>query len=242
MKRTDIIKSRARRYSAVSGPCGPIGWANPLTAEYVQARLIHPPRVRTPHAIAVAMLLCVAAGPATRDAADDILGLSAPAPPHPTTEPATRPSVFKPAADDGETRDGAVTLSDGTVLAGKIATTAEKPIRIWVEQEKQYEDVPLSQVARAQVQVTWERDEPEWNFKESGSDVKVYSGRTYPAREQTYKFTLTDGTVIAGGVVAPLYVTTADGKSRTLVLHKRDKGTIGQKLADVVYVKTVELK
>jgi len=193
---------------------------------------------------AIGILLCAtAAGPATRDAADDILGLSTPATPRPAAaEPATRPSVFKPPADDGETRPGTVTLSDGTVVSGKIATTAERPIRIWVAQEKQYEDVALSQVASAEAQVTWERDEPEWNFKDSGSDIKVYSGKTYPARETTYKVTLTDGTVLTGGVVAPLYVTADDGKSRTLVLHKRDKGPVGQTLAKLVYVKRVELK
>jgi hypothetical protein len=193
--------------------------------------------------LAIALLLCAtAAGPATRDAADDILGLSTPATTRPTADPATRPAVFKPADDDGEARAGTVTLSDGTVVAGKVATTPEKPIRVWVAEEKQYEDVPLSQVASAEAQVTWEREDPEWNFKESGSDIKVYSGKTYPARETAYKFTLTDGTVLTGGVVAPLYVTTDDGKTRTLVLHKRDKGNVGQKLADLVYVNRVDLK
>jgi hypothetical protein len=72
--------------------------------------------------------------------------------------------------------------------------------------------------------------------------VKVYSGRTYPARETAYTFTLTDGTVITGGSVAPLYVTTDDGKTRTLVLHKRDKGDVGQTLKQLVYVARVELR
>jgi hypothetical protein len=194
-------------------------------------------------ATAMVLLACTAAGPATREAADDILGLGTAATARPpATVPASRPSVFKTDADDGETRTGTVTLSDGTVITGRVATTAEKPIRIWVAEEKQYEDVPLSQVASAEARVAWERDEPEWNFKESGSDVKVYSGRTYPARELTYKFTLTDGTVLTGGVVAPLYTTTADGRTRTLVLHKRYKGTAGQKLTDLVYVKRVELR
>ena len=194
-------------------------------------------------AMAIGILVCAtAAGPATRDASDDILGLSAPAATRPAAEPATQPSVFKPAADDGETRVGTVTMSDGTVVTGKVATTAEKPVRIWVAEEKQYEDVPLSQVATVEAQVTWERDEPEWNFKDSGSDIKVYSGKSYPARETAYRFTLTDGTVIAGGVVAPLYVTGDDGRARTLVLHKRDKGPIGQPLAKLVYVRRVELR
>ena len=182
----------------------------------------------------------VAAPPATRpDATADILGLAAPTTTQPAAEPATAPAVFKPAADDGETRAGTVTLNDGTIVHGKVATTAEKPVRVWVDAEKQYEDVPLSQVATAEAKVVWERDEKEWNFKASGSDLKVYSGKTYPARQTQYTFTLADGTVIAGDCVAPLYVTTADGKQRTLVLHKRDKGAVGQTLKQLVYVTKV---
>ncbi len=191
----------------------------------------------------VGLLLLTAAGPATRrDASDDILGLSTPATAPPTTAPATRPAVFKADGADDEARVGTVTLNDGTVIHGKVATTAEKPVRVWVAEEKQYEDVPLSMVTTVEAQVVWERVEPEWNFKESGSDVKVFSGRAYPARETAYKFTLTDGTIISGGVVAPLYVAGDDGKQRTLVLNKRAKGDFGQALAQLVYVKRVEFK
>jgi hypothetical protein len=170
---------------------------------------------------------------------NSILGLSK----KPSTQPseaATQPvSPLKNEGVEDQSRMGEIELSDGTKIKGKIATTADKPIRIWVEAEKQYEDVPLDQVDSVRVKVLWERDEKEWNFKESGSDIKVYSGRTYPARQVQYTFTLTDGTTIDGDVVAPLYVTTADGKTTTYVLYKRDKGEIGQTLKDRPYVKSV---
>jgi hypothetical protein len=175
---------------------------------------------------------------------DSILGLSKKptAQPEAGTQPAAAPTL-KSDADD-QSREGTITLSDGTKIHGKIATTQDKPVRIWVEKEKDYEDVPFDQIASAEVEVLWERDEKEWNFKETGSDIKVYSGRTYPARQTQYTFTLTDGTVIKGDVVCPLYVTTddgkgADGKSRTYVLYKRDKGEIGQTLKDRPYVKSL---
>jgi hypothetical protein len=172
---------------------------------------------------------------------NSILGLSQKAA---TTQPdiTPPPAAVAPLKNDNAPdlgRPGTIEMSDGTKIKGKIATTAEKPIRIWVEAEKQYEDVPIDQIDSAEVKVLWERDEKEWNFKESGSDVKVYSGRTYPARQVQYKFTLTDGTTIEGDVVAPLYVTTDDGKSKTYVLYKRDKGEIGQTLKDRPYVKMV---
>jgi hypothetical protein len=182
-----------------------------------------------------------AAPPSTDPSVDSILGLSKQSA---TTQPdsTTQPAGGTPLKNEGEndqSRPGELVMSDGTKIRGKIATTTDKPIRIWVEKEKDYEDVPLDQIASAEVKVLWERDEKEWNFKETGSDIKVYSGRTYPARQVQYRFTLTDGTIIEGDVVAPLYVTTNDGKTKTYVLYKRDKGEIGQKLADRPYVKTV---
>jgi hypothetical protein len=182
-----------------------------------------------------------AAPPTTDPSMDSILGLSQKAPttqPDVATQPAVAPTLKNENGPDLG-RDGVIEMSDGTKIKGKIATTPEKPIRIWVESEKQYEDVPIDQVDSVEVKVLWERDEKEWNFKESGSDIKVYSGRTYPARQVQYKFTLTDGTTIEGDVVAPLIVTTADGKSKTYVLYKRDKGEIGQTLKDRPYVKGV---
>jgi hypothetical protein len=173
---------------------------------------------------------------------DSILGLSkkdATTQPTAATQPVQNTALKNEAADD-QSRPGEITMSDGSKVKGKIATTTDKPIRIWVEKEKQYEDVPFDQIDTAEAELIWERDEKEWNFKETGSDIKVYSGRTYPARQTSYKFTLTDGTVIEGDVVAPLYVTTDDGKTKTYVLYKRDKGEIGQKLSDRPYVKSMK--
>lgn len=85
------------------------------------------------------------------------------------------------------------------------------------------------------------RDEKEWRFRESGSDVKIYSGKTYPLRELQYTLTLTDGNRVEGGVVAPLDVQTKDGRF-TFVLNKRQKGEVGQSLKDLVYPVRVELE
>jgi hypothetical protein len=190
--------------------------------------------------------LCTSAAPPSTDPSmDSILGLSQKAPASQPETATTQPAggtPLKNEAENDQSRPGELEMSDGTKIKGKIATTTDKPIRIWVEKEKDYEDVPLDQIASAEVKVLWERDEKEWNFKETGSDIKVYSGKTYPARQVQYKFTLTDGTVIEGDVVAPLYVTGDDGKTKTYVLYKRDKGEIGQTLKDRVYVKSVTFK
>ena len=156
---------------------------------------------------------------------------------HPRPFPPPRPLTM--GKTDPDSRRGTITLSDGTSVTGQISTTAGKPLRIWVEQEKEYHDLPLRSVTSVSAEVLWEKDEPQFRFKESGSDVKVETGKTYPARETVYRFTMSDGSTVTGGIVAPVQVTTADGAT-TYILHKRDKGDAGQSLADLKYVKQID--
>ena len=134
-----------------------------------------------------------------------------------------------------------IKLNNGSTLTGNLTTTATKPLRVWVEQEHAYHDIPLDTIATIQATVLWERDEKEFHYIASGSDLKEFTGRTYPARETAYTITLKDGDVVSGGVVAPLYVELPDGQQKTLVLHKRDKGQPNQKLADLLYVEKVTI-
>ena len=41
-------------------------------------------------------------------------------------------------------RKGVIVTSDGEKLKGDIATTAEKPVRVWDEEKKQYRDIPFA--------------------------------------------------------------------------------------------------
>jgi hypothetical protein len=180
----------------------------------------------------------LAAPPTTDPTLDWLMNQPTPPASAPSTQAA---SPFKNSDDDKSSRPGVITLSDGTIVRGSIATTPERPIRVWVEEDKEYQDIPLSTIQSIDAEVLWERDEKEWRFKSSGSDVKEYSGKTYPARETRYKLTLTDGTTVTGGVVAPLYVT-VNGQTKTLVLHKRDKGEVGQTLGQLVFIKSVRFE
>ncbi len=165
-------------------------------------------------------------------------------------KPATQPAVEIPATQPGgaalvnqnaptDARPATITLSNGQTVKGNAATTTDKPVRVWDPTIKDYRDIPFSLIASATAKVVWERDEKEWQFKESGSDVKVYSGKTYPARETQYTFTLINGDQITGDVAAPIYMDTGKA-TRTFVLHKRDKGEPGQTLKDLVYVKQID--
>jgi hypothetical protein len=195
----------------------------------------------------------IAAGPTTapttqssaHDSATDwLLGAATTAPAlPPTSQPDIAPSNRSPLVSKDQTdpdqRHGTITLSDGTKVTGVIATTAGKPLRTWDEQAGEYRDLPMRFVKSIKAQVLWEQDEPEWRFKESGSDIKINTGKTYPARETAYVITTTDGKKIHGGIVAPLYTRDDQGEDKTFILHKRDKGDVGQTLKDLVYVSEV---
>ncbi len=155
-----------------------------------------------------------------------------------TTEPSTLPSVFTQPGDN-PSKPGTLVLSNGEKYSGPLSTTPEQPFRVFDEEKKDYFDVPLSTVKSMKAVVLWERQEREWKFKASGSDQKEYSGKTYPARETQYTITLQDGRTLTGSLAAPIYVQTPGGQ-RLFVLHKRDKGAVGQSLDDLVYVREVE--
>jgi hypothetical protein len=194
------------------------------------------------------MIVCVVAtiahgeNPTTQPTQSDLEFLLSKSPvvaTQPTTVPTTEPSFPLRSGVTADARQGTILLSSGGNLHGKIAHTQRKPVRIWVEADKEYQDVQFASIRTIDAKVVWERLEKEWNFKESGSDVKAYSGKTYPAREMQYEITLDNGKTITGAVSEPLYLLTPDG-SVTYILHKRDKGELGQSLDDLVFVKHVD--
>jgi hypothetical protein len=158
-----------------------------------------------------------------------------------TTAPAgTQPSNPFLAAMSKEGQNGVVTLSDGRRISGFITTTPEQPLRVWDEDGKQYHDLPLMTIQSIKAKVISEGQEQEWIFARGGSDVKIYTGKSYPTRETQYVVTLTNGQSVTGGIAAPLYIKTSKG-TELFILHKTDKGTVGQSVDDLVYVKSVEL-
>jgi len=189
--------------------------------------------------VAVAAL---AGEPATRPKDDDLDWLLSQKPAAPATAPASQPaSPFEAKRDGRGARAAVLTLSNGERVAGRFATTRDKPLRLWDEQDKEFRDIPIGLVKSMRAEILWERDEREWHFKDSGSDIKEYSGKTYPARETRYQFTLVNGQTVTGGVVAPLYLV-GEKETKLYTLNKRAKGEVGQTLKQLVYVRAVEFE
>lgn len=173
---------------------------------------------------------------------DWLLDQAEPAPATQPAVPATQATSPFVRPERPDARSAVITLNDDTTLEGTVSTTPDKPIRVWDDRNETYRDIPFRLIRSLEANVLWERDEPEWRFIDSGSDIKEQTGRTYPARELQYTVTLVNGQTLRGGIVAPLYYQPTDNARRqTLVLNKRQKGDPGQTLEQLTYLQKVEL-
>lgn len=148
---------------------------------------------------------------------------------------------------------GYIELSDGSIHAGMIYLTRDKRLQIYDNDLQRQREIPLHVVKKIECTVEREWLEREWRFKESANDEKVYTGRSYPAREYLHTITLNDGRTITGPLSAIVYVQPPQyGPVRPeeyqppvqpeqFLLNKRNKGEMGQTLKSLVYVKQIKL-
>jgi hypothetical protein len=148
---------------------------------------------------------------------------------------------------------GYVELSDGSIHPGMIYLTRDKRLQIYDDQLERQREVPLTAVQQIECSVKREWMEREWRFKETTSDEKVYTGRSYPAREYLHTITLQDGRKITGPLSTIVYVQprqTGPGETgqdrpppeaERFLLNKRNKGELGQELKSLTYVKRIKL-
>jgi hypothetical protein len=152
---------------------------------------------------------------------------------------------FGPAAGASERKDavpGYIELSDGTIRVGRIFLTRDARLRIFDARTERQRDVPLQTVRRLDCTIQREWLEPEWRFKENANDEKIFTGRSYPAREYRHAITLSDGRKLEGPLSALVYVAPENGgEPEKFLLHKRDKGPVGTTLASLVYVRSIRL-
>jgi hypothetical protein len=159
---------------------------------------------------------------------------------------ADEPPALNPFGKATAVREDAVPgyceLSDGSLHIGQVYLTRDTRLKIYDEKVERQREVPLSAVRRIDGIVQKEWLEKEWRFKENANDEKVYTGRSYPAREYVHEITLQDGRTIRGPLSAIVYVQApGGGQAERFLLHKRDKGAVGGDLKSLIYVRSVEL-
>jgi hypothetical protein len=183
--------------------------------------------------------------------------LTLPAAEPPAINPFERPPAEK--ADDPSSEDskddvsvpGCVELSNGILLPGLISLTRDMRLKIYDEKLERQREIPLRAVKKIACKVKKEWMEREWRFKETTSNEKIYTGRSYPVREYLHTITLADNRKITGPLSAIVYLRPPredtsqsrdkEPKVEQFVLHKRDKGKVGQELKSLVYVKQIRL-
>ena len=149
---------------------------------------------------------------------------------------------------------GYLEISDGKVHAGAVFLTRDKRLKIYDENLKRQREIPLRVVKQIECKVLKEWMEKEWRFKELTKNEKYYTGRQYPSREYAYTITLQDDRTISGPLAEIVYVkpyldpkaTPSGGyrpeaKEERFLLHKRDKGEIGDDLESLTYVRLIKL-
>ncbi|MFO8012600.1 MAG: hypothetical protein R6X20_04750 [Phycisphaerae bacterium] len=134
---------------------------------------------------------------------------------------------------------GYVELSSGLKVPGHIYTTRAKRLKTYNLDRQVYEYVPVPALSAIEAVVEWARVDKQWRFKDAGSPEKVYTGKSYPVRMLKWRLTLRNGHEVVGHILGqPLYVE-HNGERERLILHKRQKGPLGDTLEDLVYVKRV---
>jgi hypothetical protein len=166
--------------------------------------------------------------------------------------PALNP--FSPVKQDREDAvPGYLEMSDGKVYAGSIYMTRDKRLKLLDAQLERQREIPLRVVREIECKVKKEWMEKEWRFKELALDEKMYTGRTYPAREYTHTITLKDGRRITGDLAEIIYVRPffestggpmpdpSQLQPERFLLLKRDKGEAGTDLKTLLYVRAIKL-
>lgn len=150
-------------------------------------------------------------------------------------------AAVSPCRAASQGRNATIALSTGETIVGKVWITRGRMLLLRLPKVASPKQFSLSQLARIDVTILKNRIEKEWRFKEEGSPIKVFTGRTRPRIDCGLKLTLTDGKVLEGTIVkgTPLHVETPDGKRRRQWLAYNISGELGQSLKDIVYVKSV---
>jgi len=134
---------------------------------------------------------------------------------------------------------GYAELSNGLKVPGTIYTTRAKRLKIYNLQRQIYEYVAVPALEEIEAVVEWARVDKQWRFKEAGNTEKVYTGKSYPVRMLKWRLLLRNGHEIVGHILGqPLYVA-HQGTPERFILHKRQKGPLGDTLEDLIYVRRV---
>ena len=132
-----------------------------------------------------------------------------------------------------------VTLSDGTVLAGRVHLPGGTLVLHHEGQARRY-SVRVAEIKALETTIERQSMEAKWIFRESGLDDKVYTGESQPVRRYLTRITFQDGRSLEGRIMPKTLYVESGGVRRKLVLRAKQEGKVGQALQDLGYVRSIE--
>lgn len=146
------------------------------------------------------------------------------------------------AAEDG--RPGRVTLSDGTVVEGRLVFTPGVKVHLTDPATGRGRDAEPGDLAAILFRVDGESLERPYTFTTPGKDEKTYGEGRYPLRNLLATLVWRTGERAEGHlkttvvrVLGPEKEGAEDPDERRIVLRRQWKGTVGQTLDDLVYAR-----
>jgi len=180
----------------------------------------------------------------------------------------TRGGAKKPAPENAPV-PAAVTWSDGRKETGKLTFTRGVPLKVYDLKKKEWVDIEIADLAMLEAFPRAENMDREWRWKDYGNDEKVYTGRERPRRWLDHVVQLKGDrrmkVHVKGSVVYFDTIPQPDKKEklekdvtgdvpkkpdvkveskpvrRRLIIRQYDRGGWGDKLEDLVYVKSIEI-
>jgi len=134
---------------------------------------------------------------------------------------------------------GTVTTSDGKALWGLLYINLGKPLKIYDPRKRKFVEFTLKEVSRIDIEVEIEKEQPYWYWKESGSDDKVYTGKSYIWRKYRTSVTFSGGEKVSGYLSGIIYLEDRERKKHRFILHDRHKGKPGEPAEKLIYVKSI---
>jgi hypothetical protein len=141
------------------------------------------------------------------------------------------------AAED-EWLPATVTLSDGTVLQGRVHVTDDSIVLYNEAQARRY-TVRMAEMKALETAIERQAMEQKWIFRESGLDDKVFTGETYPVRHYRTRITFHDGRQLEGGIMPKTIYVESGGERQRFILRAQQEGKVGQTLQDLLYVQSI---
>ncbi len=133
------------------------------------------------------------------------------------------------------------TLSDGTVLSGDLSMIGSRPLTLVPFGQDRQRMFLFSDIVSIDHEVETSSMERPWTFKESGKADKVYLEGQYPLLNFKTRITLINGSVVTGHVISAVMSLKGDEGQQKLFLQRQIKGSLQQKIADVVFVGSLRM-